>query len=137
MIGFQKMGKVKNGNILTIGAKTIMIEIHISGQSDRKIMAQSYRTCKMIASCNRSIMTALRAVFLLFKENTMLVGFLTVKETAEKWGINPRTVQAMCSDGRIQGAKKFGKAWQFQKTKISLLIKELLQDSIKTGEIKG
>jgi len=41
----------------------------------------------------------------------MLVGYLTVKETAEKWGINPRTVQTMCNDGRIPEAKKFGKAW--------------------------
>ena len=43
--------------------------------------------------------------------NLMLVGYLTVKETAEKWGINPRTVQTMCNDGRIPEAKKFGKAW--------------------------
>ena len=41
----------------------------------------------------------------------MLVGYLTVKETAEKWGINPRTVQTMCNDGRIANAKKFGKAY--------------------------
>lgn len=41
----------------------------------------------------------------------MLVGYLTVKETAEKWNINPRTVQTMCNDGRIPDAKKFGKAW--------------------------
>lgn len=41
----------------------------------------------------------------------MLVGYLTVKETAEKWGINPRTVQTMCNDGRIPEAKKFGNAW--------------------------
>lgn len=41
----------------------------------------------------------------------MLVGYLTVKETAEKWGIHPRTVQTMCNDGRIPDVKKFGKAW--------------------------
>lgn len=41
----------------------------------------------------------------------MLVGYLTVKETAERWGINPRTVQTMCNDGRIPDAKKFGKSW--------------------------
>ena len=65
----------------------------------------------MVASCNRSIMTALMGGLLLFKEIIMLVGYLTVKETAEKWGINPRTVQTMCNDGRIANAKKFGKAW--------------------------
>lgn len=47
----------------------------------------------------------------MFKEIIMLVGYLTVKETAKKWGINPRTVQTMCNDGRISDAKKFGKAW--------------------------
>lgn len=26
-------------------------------------------------------------------------------------GINPRTVQTMCNDGRIPDAKKFGKSW--------------------------
>lgn len=41
----------------------------------------------------------------------MLEKYLTVKETAEKWNINPRTVQTMCNDGRIPDAKKFGKAW--------------------------
>ena len=41
----------------------------------------------------------------------MLEGYLTIKETAEKWGINPRTIQTMCSDGRIPNAVKFGKAW--------------------------
>lgn len=41
----------------------------------------------------------------------MLEQYLTVKETAEKWSINPRTVQTMCNDGRIPNAKKFGKAW--------------------------
>ena len=41
----------------------------------------------------------------------MLEGYLTVKETAEKWGLNPRTVQTMCGDGRIVGAKKFGNVW--------------------------
>ena len=41
----------------------------------------------------------------------MLEGYLTVRETAERWGINTRTVQTMCNDGRIAGAQKFGKAW--------------------------
>ena len=59
----------------------------------------------MVASCNRSIMTALMGGLLLFKEIIMLVGYLTVKETAEKWGINPRTVQTMCNDSRIANEK--------------------------------
>lgn len=41
----------------------------------------------------------------------MIEGYITVNETSEKWGINPRTVQTMCSDGRITGAVKFRRAW--------------------------
>ena len=41
----------------------------------------------------------------------MLVGYVTVKETSEKWNINPRALQIMCKDGWISKEKKFGKAW--------------------------
>ena len=37
--------------------------------------------------------------------------FMTVKETAEKWGVSVRWVQALCNDGKIEGTVKFGKAW--------------------------
>ena len=36
---------------------------------------------------------------------------LTVRQTAEKWGLSPRAVQQLCIQGRIPGAQKFGKAW--------------------------
>ena len=38
-------------------------------------------------------------------------GFMTIKETAEKWGLCERRVQKMCAEGRIEGVEKFGKAW--------------------------
>ena len=41
----------------------------------------------------------------------MIGGYITVKEAATKWGINIRTVQTMCNDGRIADAVKFGKSW--------------------------
>lgn len=41
----------------------------------------------------------------------MIEGYATVNEIAEKWGINPRTVQIMCAEGRIKGATKFGRSW--------------------------
>ena len=37
--------------------------------------------------------------------------YLTVQETAGKWGLSPRTVQQLCSQGRVPGARKFGKSW--------------------------
>ena len=41
----------------------------------------------------------------------MIEGYVTVKEKAEEWGVSERTLQAMCSQGRIEGAAKFGKSW--------------------------
>lgn len=37
--------------------------------------------------------------------------YLTVRETAETWNLSLRTVQQLCAQGRIPGAKKFG--WIF------------------------
>ena len=41
----------------------------------------------------------------------MINGYTTVKSIAEKWGITPRSVQILCSEGKIDGVTKFGKAW--------------------------
>lgn len=41
----------------------------------------------------------------------MFEGYVTVKEIAEKWELKVRTVQIMCSNGRINGAVKFGRDW--------------------------
>ena len=41
----------------------------------------------------------------------MINGYKTVNELAVEWGVNPRTVQTMCADGRINGAVKFGRDW--------------------------
>ena len=37
--------------------------------------------------------------------------YITVKEAAEKWGISERLVQKYCAEGRIGGARKFGRSW--------------------------
>lgn len=41
--------------------------------------------------------------------------YLTIKEIAEKWGLTPRRVQKMCSEGRLPGVKKFGRDWAIPK----------------------
>ena len=38
-------------------------------------------------------------------------GYETIKETATRWNLTVRRVQKMCSDGRIPGVVKFGRAW--------------------------
>ena len=37
--------------------------------------------------------------------------YITSKEYAEKYNLNPRTVQLWCANGRIEGAVKFGASW--------------------------
>ena len=37
--------------------------------------------------------------------------FMTVKETAKKWGISERRLQTMCQKGMIKGAIKFARSW--------------------------
>lgn len=37
--------------------------------------------------------------------------FLSLKQTAEKWGISIRRVQTLCSNARIPGAAKIGSYW--------------------------
>ena len=38
-------------------------------------------------------------------------GYMTIKETAEKWGIGSRRINTLCSEGRIKGATKIGNMW--------------------------
>ena len=41
----------------------------------------------------------------------MIVGYVSIREKAEEWGITPRRVQTMCAAGRIEGAGKIGNMW--------------------------
>ena len=41
----------------------------------------------------------------------MIDGYLTIRETAERWGISKRRVQILCSAGRIEGVTRFGNEW--------------------------
>lgn len=37
--------------------------------------------------------------------------YLSIKETAERWGLTPRRVQVLCSENRISGAFRIGNIW--------------------------
>lgn len=39
------------------------------------------------------------------------MSYLSISQTAEKWGITRRRIQRLCSDGRIPGATKIGSYW--------------------------
>lgn len=38
-------------------------------------------------------------------------GYMTIAETAKKWGIGERRINTSCIKGRIEGAEKFGRIW--------------------------
>ena len=58
--------------------------------------------------------------------------FMTVKETAEKWGVSVRWVQTLCNDGKIEGTVKFGRAWA-----IPTDAKKPTDGRITTGEYRN
>jgi len=37
--------------------------------------------------------------------------YLSISQTAEKWGISKRRIQVLCSQDRIPGAMKIGSYW--------------------------
>ena len=37
--------------------------------------------------------------------------YITIQEASYKWGISCRRIQVLCSEGRIEGSKKFGRQW--------------------------
>lgn len=37
--------------------------------------------------------------------------YMTIKQTAEKWGICVRRIQTLCTEGRIEGAERLGYQW--------------------------
>lgn len=39
------------------------------------------------------------------------MGYLSITQTAEKWGISGRRIQLLCTQGRISGAMKIGSYW--------------------------
>jgi hypothetical protein len=40
-----------------------------------------------------------------------VVGYIQAEEIAKRWDISMRQVQALCRNGRIEGAIKFGNTW--------------------------
>lgn len=37
--------------------------------------------------------------------------YLSISQTAEKWGIKQRRIRTLCQEGRIEGAFKMGAYW--------------------------
>ena len=39
------------------------------------------------------------------------MSYLSIRQTAEKWGVSTRWVNDLCADGSIPGATKIGSYW--------------------------
>ena len=42
--------------------------------------------------------------------------YITAQQAADKWGVSLRWVQTYLTQGRIEGAVRFGRAWMIPKT---------------------
>ncbi len=58
----------------------------------------------------------------------MATGYMTLKETSEKWGIGARRINTLCSEGRIPGATKIGNMWV-----VPVSARKPKDERIKTG----
>lgn len=41
----------------------------------------------------------------------MIEGYKSIKEISVEWNLTPRSIQIMCSEGKIPGAGKIGRTW--------------------------
>ena len=41
--------------------------------------------------------------------------YLKICEAAKKWGLSERGVQALCAQGKVEGATRFGRSWMMPK----------------------
>lgn len=55
--------------------------------------------------------------------------YLSIRQTAEKWGISKRRIQILCAQERIQGAIKIDSSWA-----ISSDAKKSKDNRIKSGK---
>lgn len=39
------------------------------------------------------------------------MGYLSIRQTSEKWNVSARWINDLCSEGRIPGAMKIGSDW--------------------------
>lgn len=57
--------------------------------------------------------------------------YISLSETAEKWGISSRRLRKLCEEGRIPGAGKLGRNWA-----IPIDAEKPKDERIKTGKYK-
>lgn len=58
------------------------------------------------------------------------MSYLSISQTAEKWGIKQRRIRTLCQEGRIPGAFKMGVYWSIPEDAEKPKMKELSQENI-------
>lgn len=57
------------------------------------------------------------------------MGYLSISQTAKKWGISQRRIRTFCAEGRIEGAFKMGAYWSIPED-----AEKPIDERIKTGK---
>lgn len=57
------------------------------------------------------------------------MGYLSISQIAEKWGISQRRIRTLCAEGRIAGAFKMGAYWSIPED-----AEKPFDERIKTGK---
>ncbi len=69
----------------------------------------------MAADCAKCLALRARRDVFVYHHGVGIMNYISIAEAAKKWGITRRRVQVLCSEGRIPGLEKFGKAWAIPK----------------------
>lgn len=56
--------------------------------------------------------------------------YLSIRQTADRWGISIRRIQVLCTEGRIPGAMKIGSIGPFLLMRKSQTTRELKVENI-------
>lgn len=59
----------------------------------------------------RSLAYNIIVVEIVLDAGRFVMEYLSIKQTAEKWGITVRRIQVLCAEERIPGAIKIGSYW--------------------------
>ncbi len=52
-----------------------------------------------------------RTVMSFLLRGTFMNGYMKISDASVKWGLGERRINTLCSEGRIEGAVKFGNTW--------------------------
>ena len=64
-------------------------------------------------------------------------GYMTVQETAEKWGVTVRQIQILCKEDRIEGASKMSRIWVIPENAVKPTFQMDMHDAEQKVDLTG